>query len=312
MASLGERWDYQLIGQHLRGHARVVYLGDSSVFTSSRSDRDRRTMVEYTAEILGEPVTDASHAAHNPMVYRAMAAALARFPGDTRLLVVPINLRSFSEPWLSHPGFLFTRRQAFFGWLGGHGSLSDTVTAWREDEEQLMVAWRDQIVHDDQYRLGRIGDILEQINNVPPPEQRTEALRRKLTGLRFAYNYGGQITRDHRMFRYIDEMMSALDGSGIQVLFYLTPLNYGDIQQYAGLRLTKRVVAGAATVRDYFKRRGWPLIDLSGLAPPHQFLDRYFASEHLLEASRRQVAAQVAAGIRQQLPAKEPLLKSLD
>ncbi|HLY74826.1 MAG TPA: hypothetical protein VKU80_11970 [Planctomycetota bacterium] len=78
----------------------VVYLGDSVLESLADRDSDRRDISQMLAEHLDhQSVALVSHAGYGMEVYLSFAEYLSRQPAPPKVLVVPINLRSFSALW---------------------------------------------------------------------------------------------------------------------------------------------------------------------------------------------------------------------
>jgi len=87
----------------------VVYLGDSTVFSISDKDEDRRSTSDMlAADLFGKArVLGLTHGAYHMEIYYHILNVFGRTRKRPRLVIVPINMRSFSPQWYMRPSWRF-------------------------------------------------------------------------------------------------------------------------------------------------------------------------------------------------------------
>ena len=114
----------------LRGWGKpVLYLGDSTIERIAHQDDDRRAITEMLDAHLGGGVLGVSHSAYHPTMYKWLSRLFEVLPGKPRLVIIPVNLRSFSPVWEYHPEYQFTEEIERIDTYLRHGRLLPAVEA---------------------------------------------------------------------------------------------------------------------------------------------------------------------------------------
>jgi len=166
----------------------VVYLGDSVLESLSGRDVDRRDISQMLDDLLdNRSVVRVSHAGYGMEVYLRFAEYLARQPVRPRILVVPLNLRSFSALW-----------------------------PYSFEFERLRLAWGD-LIGVGLYRP------MTGLKLLPAPAGRGPALRSGEDFPRAAY--GGALSPEHPRVRALKQLTEVCRKAGILPMVYVTPVD---------------------------------------------------------------------------------------
>ena len=168
--------------------ADVIYLGDSVLESLAERDSDRRDISRMLAEHLEhQSVALVSHAGYGMEVYLSFAEYLARQPVRPKVLVVPINLRSFSALW-----------------------------PYSFELERLRLAWGD-LLGVGLYRPMR------GLRLLPPPPPSAPKAR---PGEEFlSGSYGGVLRPEHVRLQDLRKLIRACRRAQIVPLVYITPID---------------------------------------------------------------------------------------
>lgn len=94
---------------YLDHNVEVIYLGDSTL----TYPLDQITTAELLQELLPDyTIGQVAHPAYNLDLYRAYVDYIVRQETKPQIVIIPINLRSFSPEWDRRPGYQFEREQA--------------------------------------------------------------------------------------------------------------------------------------------------------------------------------------------------------
>jgi hypothetical protein len=294
-----DAWDVAVAEDYLKGSSRVVYFGDSVLDATDACEQEKTPIFEHVGNLLGEKVLALRAGGLSAIVYRKMAKFLARFP-RTRVVVIPINMRSFSAEWFPRPFRQYPERQAVFDILSGSIDVGELYhVLYSHDDAATEAAVRETFIYDDVISLGTIASVEQQLRTIKPIgcNQDYEG-QDEVIGLRYRYNYGNLIEPDHPMLHFMQETADILRRSSIEPLFYITPINMDEIKRIGGRALTQRVASNIDVIGKVADRNAWQFIDLSGAVRHEDFIDLMYAGEHVNWKGRRIIAAQVAQKVR--------------
>jgi hypothetical protein len=286
-----------------RGAVDVVFFNDS-VMGGHTDDEPRTTIAAMLADRLQQKITPVSGAGYTAVLFREYAGLVARAAQKPRLAIVSINLRGFSDGWFFTPDYMYAATAAYLRLLARVPAWQD-VPAWLASREGDPAAYWSKRLED--AAQGDYADLFSRLNRRrdallaenPPgltPEDRD---RRR----HFIENYLTLVSRDHPMLGFLVDTATRFLRSGTPVLFYVTPIDVADGTRLVGPAFAETVRANTATVMAALAEAGAPCRDLAALLPTARFVDREYACEHLDLAGREQVAATLAAALREPAPA---------
>ena len=97
------------LDRHLRNGADIIFLGDSTMIYPAGEVSTAEILQEFQPlRIVGQ----VAHAAYNLDLYRYYAGYIARFYQRPKVVIIPINMRSFSPEWDLRPIYQFEPEKA--------------------------------------------------------------------------------------------------------------------------------------------------------------------------------------------------------
>lgn len=240
---------------------------------------------------------------YSPIVYQDYIDIVAKSRYKPKVIIIPINLQSFSESWFSDPRmqFFVERLKArlryvrfskddFMEYLGY--KFTDKI----KKEEKL---WRNSEVIYGDSSLG-VRAKIDYESNIPFSFEKSNYdrsninLQTQIKFLRqFEYKYMNIIDRRHKMFDYLDKTIDTARANGIKVICYITPINFEDGNKYAGDKFIKRVKNNVAAINQYLNDKGVGFSDLSFSLASHNFIDKSLSSARLNLIGRTYVANEI-------------------
>ena len=288
------------------GQADVLFFGDSSVLLSGSRDENKAGIDLLFQAKTGLSVCSVASPGYSAVLYSEYVRLLGKTRYQPRLVIIPINLRSFTGSSVRRPALNFPLRQIYIRFRStGRLELADYLRyRFLGLEERLTEDWKgQQVVYDGQH-LGthrsiqdecRIPEILDYT-----PER--EPLYASQLGKKFRYHYMAPVDKDDAMLSYLDETIRYLKERSIPVLFYLTPINFRDGRKYAGEAFTVRNEKNIAAIREFMNTRNVALLDLATALDASYFVDKRDVYEHLNFKGRDFVADSVAQTVRTLFP----------
>jgi hypothetical protein len=295
------------IVRYLRGVRRdgtdVLLLGDSVTLTTSYSDRDTRSLGDMVRARLPSCATAvAAGSSYHTELYEQIGRFMIAGARPPKVVVVPINLRTFTTSAIFHPGWrrsLLQRMLRADSLLYEAASRPLEVFKWYEKTEGSVDEYFAAPVYDGDRavstigRLGVIGRDLGYIEPGTPGMVRSAVLM----------HYLQRITAADERVQAAVRLARALRGAGIKSVFYLTPVDWMASSSILGPRVTERLRENAGTISDVLAREQVQVRDWSALMDDAVFSWRTYPNEHLKEAGRLRLAERVASAVCEELGA---------
>lgn len=275
----------------------ILFFGDSTVSSYGACDKGRLGINELFLLDSGLSVYPVIHNLYSPILYKKYVKLLSDVRYKPRLVIIPITIGSFSS-WFVRPDTRFPLKQIYVDM-----KLSGKIDIFRyfkyrflKKEEKEMVEWRESEVIYGDMKLGKVKDIIKEIN-IPSMSLECNGeehkYKKELT-LMFKYAYMNPISHEHEIIKALDEIIKDLNKEGIEVLIYLAPLNIADGTKYVGIDFGRRYVENIRELESFLKSRDVSYLDLSGILNHMFFIDKRYASQHLNLSGRRLVANKLA------------------
>lgn len=267
----------------LDSRSERLLLGDSVLGFST--SREPKSLLELLQEPL--PVGSFNGPGYTPELYLAFLEAALREGYVPRVVVVPVNMRSFSEWWDQGLSFQFTDARAVlrFGDLLGYG-LQRPLSSYQiwsriEGFPGSAKEYDDLPIRRGDRTLGTLKDVLAQSAG---PAGRGKA---------FTLLYLYSLEPGHRKVRALVRIAALCRSANIPVRMYVTPLDVDRGEQKAGPGFKPQVAKNVEVVRRALADQGVDLHDWSSLLRPDQFSYEDYPNDHLSAAGRARLAEEL-------------------
>jgi len=297
----------------LAENASIVYLGDSTITLPA----GEVTTGEILKEMLPEcTVAEIAHPAYNLHLYQYYVRHIVHSANPPRVIVVPVNMRSFSPEWDRRPGYQFVEEkvvltlgpllsqvlwrpmQAFGGFEPKISQEAFLDTPVYREETQIGTVRDFEQLTDDSTGQALQGDTGFAYHDVLPSADDEEALQQFLT-----YRYLSGLHPDHRQLKAMLDIAEMGQEHDVRILFYITPVNYQQGQRYVGDSFREVVSKNVDVVKSLLlDQTGIALVDLAFDLEAFAFVDM----EHLRETGKEYVAVRLAAAIKPGLDVSPP------
>lgn len=279
------------LAESLRGPVEILHFGDSVLGSTARGDGDRRGITPMLRDRLpSRSIGEISNQAFDLEVYEAFLARLYREPRRPAVVLIPINLRTFSPAWEMAPPYQFRSMKFRLH----HGDFAaDTLLG----PLSALKLYPLNPVSERQYRStpvlrgdrksGTVGDFMIPADRGDP--------ERRIADL-FALNYLPPIHEGHRKLKSIRAIAAGCRAAGMKPIFYLTPLDVETGTRRIGAEFRETVSRHRSILQENLQAQGLPLLDLAAdLEASHfDWSDADSPNEHLKETGRRFVAERLA------------------
>lgn len=269
------------------------YLGDSVLLRTAREDVDNRCLGQLFCDELSSVLSSCwvAHSAYHMEVYYHLIRFIIKHTETPPLIVLPINLRSFSPQWQYYPDYQFRQEIAFlqaaFEGREDYSVFSGEIDIDSNDAFEEY----DQHPVDSLSTLTKIGEFRLLINAEPKTAAQKQFRYRQI----FMLHYLCKLREMNERLRYLTFILNETHQSQSKILIYLTPANYQAGVRFVGSEFERIVAQNVGIIENVIsKHKGGS--DVVFLDEARSFASNLFfqednATEHLNEAGRKKMAS---------------------
>lgn len=233
----------------------VLYLGDSTVLRVANEDTDKRTTADMLAANLNGQarILEISHGAYHMEIFHHILGTLKRTRHRPRVIILPINMRSFSPQWYLRPQWQFRSEIELLKRYSSGYSLKKHYRKqkYQNGYEKITVEFP---LSD----IKTIGEFEELRMNSDPSVIPDNNRRKEL----FIYFYLYPISEKHPWLINLKETISLVRSLQSKIIFYITPINIAAAIRDVGQEFEHYFSENIRTIKDVLiKENGHILAD---------------------------------------------------
>lgn len=280
---------------YLEKQADIIYFGDSTIRTFNVLDKDKKSTSEMLQEMLPDYfIGSIDQGAYNMDIYLAYCRYIDRRNIRPRIIIIPINMRSFSPEWDMKPEYQFESEnvlltsdnfllRAFFKPLAVFKTFN------------LTTITREQYLNTPVFN----GNIMAgRVRNFDNDSYQTYSEQNMKNQIIFYYMY--PLHEDYRKAKSMMGIVKILKSRNMKVIFYVTPLDYERGEKYVGRLFRKRVGDNIQILRKLLKEEEIELLDISFAlrTPLFDHETHIYINEHMKAEGRKFVALKLYERIK--------------
>lgn len=273
----------------------ILFFGDSVLLRISRDDKDTDTLDRMLAKKMNgkSSLLCIAHTAYHMQVYKSLISVLAVIKRKPKVVILPVNLRSFSPQWDFYPAWQFRDEiRAIESYLSnpslgiaGVGEVLATAN---------LLRFFDAIpVKYPLTELNRIGQFRSMIASKPKSEDQKKYRLRQI----FIYHYMKPLDDDHPKIKALEECVCMLSVLQIPIVLYVTPINWEAGRKYVGQEFIETVRSNVSMISNRLPHHQTDnkirFGDFSTLLKAGCFFSDDNATEHLNQQGRTQLADEI-------------------
>lgn len=274
----------------------VLYLGDSVVERVSRNDLDTRHLGQMVVDNLCQIQSTVciSHSAYQIEVFNAFVYALARTRYRPQIVVLPINLRSFSPQWDLNPEWQFTEELQRIEEFIGNSSVKLPRIGKRTLSVEEFEATAVSYPHTSFTSVRQFRQLIK-------ASAESDAQKVFRWQQIFVFHYLHPLSLSHPKLRLIQDTLVQLGELNIRTLLYVTPINYQAGEKLIGIDFTNSIQRQVSLVGEQIVAAQHAdaarFLDLSTMLGSDCFFHEYDSTEHLNERGRKMISKCIADGV---------------
>jgi hypothetical protein len=277
----------------------VYYLGDSVLERISRYDDDQRRLDEMVRErLLGQfKVGCISHTAYQLRVFYHLIRALEKMRQRPQIVILPINLRSFSPQWHLNPLWQFDQEvKALEHYLADSQNRLSNIKELVKNAK-LFAQFDNTPVSYPNTPFKYIGEFRAIVNTRPETEEQRKFRLQQI----FTFHYMHALTPDHPKLMCLDQVTQLLLRMNVSMCTYITPVNFQAGVQYAGEAFSKTSKENSEivsnTMQPYRHIPQVTFLDCSRLLNSEYFFSEDDPTEHLNQEGRKRLASVISDAV---------------
>lgn len=268
----------------------IIYFSDSVMKSHSKCEKNTMGVDDILRE-MGLHVINLNSSAYSPILYKDYIKIIPK----NATVVVPINLRSFSEEWFYFNQYRFIAQRIIYSMLAL--DLKATCQAIFDYFIYTKEKYNSLYIIRDNNNLGTINNIQkikidEDFYCHDKFYYKKEEFKDKLS-LKYKSFYMYKLDRNHEMFKYINEMINYAKSHNIKLVFYITPINIDHGKVIVGDDFKSSVENNVKIIKQFFIDHNIAVLDLSYSVPGENFIDQNYVCEHLDYNGRKIIAKNI-------------------
>lgn len=268
----------------------IIYFSDSVMKAHSACEKIPIGIDDILRES-GLKIINLNHSAYSPILYKDYIRIIPK--GAT--VIVPINLRSFSEEWFYFNQYRFIAQRIVYSLItlniqSLYQSILDYLLYTQEKYYSLNII-RDGIVLGDMKSIQNI-KIDQDFYCYDKLYYKHGAFRDKLS-IKYKTHYMYKLNKNHEMFVYIKELIDYSKNHDIRLIFYITPINIDHGNMIVGESFKKVVSDNINVLKQFFSDNHVAILDLSHSVSGENFIDQNYVCEHVDYIGRNIIARSI-------------------
>lgn len=283
--------------RHLDGlldaETTVLYFGDSTLYRGDPKDTDKSALPDRLQRLLpDERVGGVYHDAYGPDLIRYFMRYLVRRPNGPEVVIVPLNLRAFSQERLKRPEYQFAKEKLFLSYTHRIGAAFFKPLATFKFYDLTPIdrsAFHALPVWSDSKYIGTVGQLEAAHTKLRSGDTLRDIVR---------MIYTESIPPDHLHLDALREIVDIARRNEMEVVFYLTPLDVARGQEVLGAEFSGAVRENVAAITSAIQDRA-PVLDLTFFLDGTYFTSRELPDAYLNERGKAFVAERIAEAVGQ-------------
>ncbi|MBN8656073.1 MAG: hypothetical protein J0M11_10075 [Anaerolineae bacterium] len=273
----------------------ILFLGDSVLLRVSRDDTDTDTLDRMLSKKLNGrfSLLSIAHTAYHMQVYKSLIEVLDKTKRRPKVVILPINLRSFSPQWDFYPAWQFRDEvRAVERYLSN--PPCEIATVGEVPVTAYLLRLFDAIpVKYPFTEFNRIGQFRNMIASKPKNEDQKNYRLRQI----FIYHYMHPLADDHPKIKTLEECVHILSVLRIPIVLYVTPINWEAGRKYVGQEFIEAVKSNVSMISNSLSLHQTDnnvrFEDFSTLLEAGCFFSDDNATEHLNQQGRARLAGEI-------------------
>ncbi len=278
-----------MLDEYLKNGTEIIFLGDSVIDSVAESDKDKSSIVAIISKMNPSLTIRAlTHGGYHLGVYEVILKNISKSKLKPKIIIIPINLRSFSPGWDMLPVYQFEREQFYF-------STSRLLAYFYKPLAIMKAINTNAVTYSEYLELPvyygnrKIGMVSEFDNF-----SKFNVINDKNIRDKFIFDYMYDLSNEHRKIKSMLNIINTAKNNNIQLYIYVTPIDIDNGVKYVGNDFVRQTKKNSNYICYLIKKENLPCLNLSQGLNSSNFNYSVYPNEHLNEKGRRFVAEKIS------------------
>lgn len=272
----------------------VVLVGDSVIISPYSQDLDRRPVNLMLQDMIPNiKLSSLDSLAYASEVFLQQVSYITRNEFKPKLIIIPINIRSFSPHWDPRWDFQFEMDKLTLKYKNTpvFPYLKFLINF---NLFNLMPISKSQFLNTPVFSKDVQIGIMKDFEG---PDYNTYTDLHQKNKILLSYTY--TLSKNHRKLKALEETAGLLSKNNIKAIFYLTPVDYETAGKFTGDFAKNQITQNINLIKNSLNKYPVKVLDLSFRLPTNNFAwkDALYINEHLNQNGRRFLAQELANSI---------------
>lgn len=231
--------EYQLLKEFVTAYSgnrtpTLLAFGDSVFLRVASEDRPQESLTDMLCSQFGNHIFQVSGSGYHSGIFERFIAVLATLPARPSIVIMPVNLRSFSPTWDLNPLYQFHAETDVLSAFAA-GDLDYRLNNIDADSDTQSLSF---VMPCGGGRSVTLAAFLDIARTQPVPDSDEWAARLKCI---FQHHYTCPLDRENRKLQSLVKAVKTLNDLGVPVYCYITPINHEAGTEYCGSSFTGKV-----------------------------------------------------------------------
>lgn len=287
---------------------KVIFFGDSVINADHINQNNPSSLVKVFENYISLHSLEISNAAYNLYIFEKYFKLIKNYNKETSLIIIPINLRSFSSSWNRMPEYQFERECSYLSIL----SMEFNTGCIKEHIKNLIIKERlkrrqEEFLNTPVLAKGFLKNTKNNFfNNLRQRcdvkiiantrrfyckdkndfDQALEYMQHGLTWvqavqtMRYNYHYAEEIIDSNVIYKSFIKIIEYAKKKDLKILFYITPLNVTSINHLSGKPLLDIINKNIKKLKDKEDKKNIFVLNLLDILEQKHFEEKC-ACEHI-------------------------------
>ncbi|MDQ1352102.1 MAG: hypothetical protein QG657_2408 [Acidobacteriota bacterium] len=285
------------LNYYLKKKTEIIFFGDSTITARGQDDNDKRSIAAMLQDIAPQSsVGSVTHPAYHIGIYLEFCKYIVRQGYRPSILIIPINMRSFSPGWDRQPHYQFEIQTIV---LRG-GILKTILLAFYKPlmmfKYNFFTISQQEFLNTPVFCGNRQVGVIKDFNNNSYVKYSVKNMKNQLI---YCYMYDLSLSPRHRKLENLVEIARLLTKNNIKSLFYITPIDWETGEKHLPGEFLKQLQQNTRLIHSLLSAEGVEVLDISTALPPNYFAWHLYPNEHLNQRGRMYVAEQLYLKLKQ-------------
>lgn len=278
-----------LLNNYLDGKTNILFFGDSSIrHLSQQTGIGGLNLAEMISEKIGQNIGNVSYPGYHLDIYAAQMDYIVRSFNKPKIVIIPLQLRSFSPEWDMRPvnqfektTFLLTDSTNLVSYFYKPLAIFRAIETNSVPYETFLQT----PVNYGSVELGKVKDF-EAVNKNKSPTP--ENIKND-----FIYKYMQDLNTNHRKLESLKKLIELGKKHEIKIMFYISPIDYETGTKIIGSDFQKITESNSEIICSFINQFELPCLNTAFILNSEYFDYPSYPNEHLNELGRKILAEKI-------------------